>query len=109
MGLDANYGPAANREDRIRIIRAAVERGVTFLDTAEAYGPSPTSSSLRRLAALVPRRGRTSFATTACSARPRGGEARSFRSCGSLRSCRRVPKVTPAAATPTLDPEPAAE
>jgi len=39
MGLDANYGPAADRQEGIRVIRAAVERGVTLFDTAEAYGP----------------------------------------------------------------------
>jgi aryl-alcohol dehydrogenase-like predicted oxidoreductase len=39
MGLSFGYGPAANREDGIAIIRAAVDGGVTFFDTAEAYGP----------------------------------------------------------------------
>ena len=39
MGLSANYGPPIEREAGIKIIRAAVERGVTFFDTAEAYGP----------------------------------------------------------------------
>jgi aryl-alcohol dehydrogenase-like predicted oxidoreductase len=39
MGLDANYGPATDRQQGIRVIRAAVERGVTLFDTAEAYGP----------------------------------------------------------------------
>jgi aryl-alcohol dehydrogenase-like predicted oxidoreductase len=39
MGLDANYGPAIDREAGIRIIRAALERGATFFDTAEVYGP----------------------------------------------------------------------
>ncbi len=39
MGLDANYGPPTARPEGIRIIRAAVERGVTIFDTAEAYGP----------------------------------------------------------------------
>ncbi len=39
MGLDANYGPPTARPEGIRIIRAAVERGVTLVDTAEAYGP----------------------------------------------------------------------
>ncbi len=39
MGLSANYGPPAERQAGIKIIRAAVERGVTFFDTAEAYGP----------------------------------------------------------------------
>jgi aryl-alcohol dehydrogenase-like predicted oxidoreductase len=39
MGLSANYGPPVEREEGIRIIRAAVARGVTLFDTAEAYGP----------------------------------------------------------------------
>ena len=39
MGISHGYGPAASREDGIAIVRAAVERGVTFFDTAEAYGP----------------------------------------------------------------------
>jgi aryl-alcohol dehydrogenase-like predicted oxidoreductase len=39
MGLSANYGPPTERQAGIKIIRAAVERGVTFFDTAEAYGP----------------------------------------------------------------------
>ncbi len=39
MGLDYGYGPATDRREGVAIIRAAVERGVTFFDTAEAYGP----------------------------------------------------------------------
>src|SRR6266487_5934695 len=39
MGLSSAYGPAVDRKDGIAIIRAAVERGVTLFDTAEAYGP----------------------------------------------------------------------
>ncbi len=39
MGLNHGYGPATDRQDAIKLIRAAVERGVTFFDTAEAYGP----------------------------------------------------------------------
>jgi len=39
MGLSYGYGPATDRQDAIRLIRAAHERGVTFFDTAEAYGP----------------------------------------------------------------------
>jgi aryl-alcohol dehydrogenase-like predicted oxidoreductase len=39
MGLEGVYGPAAGRSEGIAIIRAAVERGVTLFDTAEAYGP----------------------------------------------------------------------
>jgi aryl-alcohol dehydrogenase-like predicted oxidoreductase len=39
MGLSFAYGPAMERREAIALIRAAVERGVTFFDTAEAYGP----------------------------------------------------------------------
>jgi aryl-alcohol dehydrogenase-like predicted oxidoreductase len=39
MGLTSNYEPPAARAEAIALIRAAVERGVTFFDTAEAYGP----------------------------------------------------------------------
>jgi aryl-alcohol dehydrogenase-like predicted oxidoreductase len=39
MGISFGYGPAASREDGIAIIRAAVDGGVTFFDTAEVYGP----------------------------------------------------------------------
>lgn len=39
MGLSFGYGPATEKEDAIKLIRAAFERGVTFFDTAEAYGP----------------------------------------------------------------------
>jgi aryl-alcohol dehydrogenase-like predicted oxidoreductase len=39
MGISFGYGPAASREEGLAIIRAAVDGGVTFFDTAEAYGP----------------------------------------------------------------------
>jgi aryl-alcohol dehydrogenase-like predicted oxidoreductase len=39
MGISFGLGPAADRQDGIAVIRAAVERGVTFFDTAEVYGP----------------------------------------------------------------------
>lgn len=39
MGLNFAYGPATERQEAIRLIRAAFEGGVTFFDTAEAYGP----------------------------------------------------------------------
>jgi aryl-alcohol dehydrogenase-like predicted oxidoreductase len=39
MGLSFGFGPAVDRRDGIALIRAAVERGVTFFDTAEVYGP----------------------------------------------------------------------
>ena len=39
MNLSFGYGPALDRRERIERIRAAVERGITFFDTAEVYGP----------------------------------------------------------------------
>ncbi len=39
MGMSSVYGPAADKQEMIVLIRAAVERGVTLFDTAEAYGP----------------------------------------------------------------------
>jgi aryl-alcohol dehydrogenase-like predicted oxidoreductase len=39
MGLSHGYGPATDRQDAIKLIRGAHERGVTFFDTAEVYGP----------------------------------------------------------------------
>ncbi len=39
MGLSFGYGPATNKNEAIKLLHAAVEHGVTFFDTAEAYGP----------------------------------------------------------------------
>jgi len=39
MGMSFGYGPAADKQEMISLIRATVERGVTFFDTAEVYGP----------------------------------------------------------------------
>ena len=39
MGLSFGYGPATDKQDAIKLIRAAYDKGVTFFDTAEAYGP----------------------------------------------------------------------
>jgi len=39
MGMSFGYGPAANKEDMIKLIRHAVEKGVSLFDTAEVYGP----------------------------------------------------------------------
>ncbi len=39
MGLSSGFGPALDRSQAIALLRAAVERGVTFFDTARAYGP----------------------------------------------------------------------
>jgi aryl-alcohol dehydrogenase-like predicted oxidoreductase len=39
MGINFGYGPAVDKQEGISLIRAAVERGITFFDTAEVYGP----------------------------------------------------------------------
>src|SRR5438876_10404715 len=39
MGMSFGYGPATDKQEGISLIRAAVEKGVTFFDTAEIYGP----------------------------------------------------------------------
>jgi aryl-alcohol dehydrogenase-like predicted oxidoreductase len=39
MGLSFGYGPAADKQQAISVVQAAVERGVTLFDTAEVYGP----------------------------------------------------------------------
>jgi len=39
MGISFAYGPASDKKEMISLIRSAVERGVTFFDTAEIYGP----------------------------------------------------------------------
>src|SRR5882672_2345466 len=61
MGLSFAYGPAAERKDAIALIRAAVERGVTFFDTAEVYGPFTNESLVGE--ALEPYKGKVVIAT----------------------------------------------
>ncbi len=61
MGMSFAYGPAADKQDMIALIRVAVERGVTFFDTAEAYGPFSNEELLGE--ALAPFRGRVVVAT----------------------------------------------
>src|SRR5882672_4766560 len=39
MGMSFGYGPAADKQEMIKLIHSAVEQGVTFFDTAEVYGP----------------------------------------------------------------------
>jgi len=39
MGMSFSYGPPKDKQEMITLLRAAVERGVTFFDTAEVYGP----------------------------------------------------------------------
>jgi aryl-alcohol dehydrogenase-like predicted oxidoreductase len=61
MGLESVYGPATDRQEGIRIIRAAFERGVTHFDTAEVYGPF--SNEILVGEALAPVREQVSIAT----------------------------------------------
>jgi aryl-alcohol dehydrogenase-like predicted oxidoreductase len=61
MGLSFGYGPASSRGDGIAIIRAAVDAGVTFFDTAEVYGPYTNEDLVGE--ALAPVRDRVVIAT----------------------------------------------
>src|SRR5438105_13285855 len=61
MGLSFGYGPAVEKQQGISIIRAAVERGVTFFDTAEVYGPFTNEELLGE--ALAPFRDQVVIAT----------------------------------------------
>ncbi len=61
MGISQSYGRPSSREDGIAIIRAAVDRGVTFFDTAEVYGPYTNEDVVGE--ALEPVRDQVSIAT----------------------------------------------
>jgi len=61
MGMSFGYGPAADKKKMISLIHAAVERGVTFFDTAEVYGPFINEELVGE--ALEPFRGKVAIAT----------------------------------------------
>src|SRR5438270_2476547 len=61
MGMSFSYGPAMDKKEGISLIRAAVERGVTFFDTAEVYGPFTNEELVGE--ALAPLRGQVVIAT----------------------------------------------
>jgi aryl-alcohol dehydrogenase-like predicted oxidoreductase len=61
MGLSFGYGPATEKAEAIKVIHAAVERGVTFFDTAEVYGPLVNEELVGE--ALAPFRGEVVIAT----------------------------------------------
>src|SRR3954451_9357562 len=61
MGMSWSYGPAKDKQDMIALLRTAVERGVTFFDTAEVYGPFANEELVGE--ALEPFRGRGAIAT----------------------------------------------
>jgi aryl-alcohol dehydrogenase-like predicted oxidoreductase len=61
MGMSFGYGPAADTQEMISLIHSAVDRGVTFFDTAEAYGPFVNEELVGE--ALAPFRNRVAIAT----------------------------------------------
>jgi aryl-alcohol dehydrogenase-like predicted oxidoreductase len=61
MGMSYGYGPAANKQEMISLIQTAVERGITFFDTAEVYGPFTNEELLGE--ALAPFRSQVVIAT----------------------------------------------
>src|SRR5689334_10382201 len=61
MGISQSYGRPSSREDGIAIIRAAVDAGVTFFDTAEVYGPYTNEDLVGE--ALQPARDQVAIAT----------------------------------------------
>src|SRR5213083_3182477 len=61
MGMSFGYGPPADKEEMISLIRTAVDRGVTFFDTAEAYGPFTNEALVGE--ALAPVRDQVVIAT----------------------------------------------
>ncbi len=61
MGMSWSYGPAKDKQEMIALLRAAVERGITFFDTAEVYGPLTNEELVGE--ALVPFRGQVVIAT----------------------------------------------
>jgi aryl-alcohol dehydrogenase-like predicted oxidoreductase len=61
MGMSFGYGPAGDKQEMISVIRAAVEHGVTFFDTAEVYGPFTNEELVGE--ALAPVRGKVAIAT----------------------------------------------
>jgi aryl-alcohol dehydrogenase-like predicted oxidoreductase len=61
MGMSVNYGPPADKQEMVALIRAAVERGVTLFDTAEVYGPFVNEELVGE--ALAPFKGQVAIAT----------------------------------------------
>src|SRR3569833_1122738 len=61
MGMSWSYGPAKDKQEMVALLRAAVERGITFFDTAEVYGPLTNKEQIRE--ALAPFRGQLVIAT----------------------------------------------
>ncbi|MDT5272344.1 MAG: hypothetical protein QOH49_4530 [Acidobacteriota bacterium] len=74
MGMSWSYGPPKDKQEMVSLLRAAVERGVTFFDTAEVYGPFQNEELVGK--ALAPFRGQVVIATKFGWAPATTGEAR---------------------------------
>jgi aryl-alcohol dehydrogenase-like predicted oxidoreductase len=61
MGMSYAYGPAGDKQEMITLLRSAVERGITFFDTAEVYGPFTNEQLVGE--ALAPYRRQVMIAT----------------------------------------------
>ena len=74
MGMSSGYGPVADKQELISLIRSAVERGVTFFDTAQVYGPFTNEELVGE--ALAPFRDQVVIATKfGFDFGPKGGAA----------------------------------
>src|SRR5436309_605884 len=78
MGMNFGYGPAMDNQEAISLIRAAVDRGVTFFDTAEVYGPFTNEELVGE--ALAPVRNQVVIATKFAYAFGPNGENRGLNS-----------------------------
>src|ERR1700759_3235691 len=61
MGMSFSYGPPKDKQEMVALIHSAVERGITFFDTAEVYGPFLNEELVGE--ALAPYRGKVVIAT----------------------------------------------
>jgi aryl-alcohol dehydrogenase-like predicted oxidoreductase len=87
MGMSFSYGPPKDRQEMTALLRAAVERGVTFFDTAEVYGPFTNEELVGE--ALAPFHRQVVIATKLLQLRSRGCslKSRGLFSSQALRSC----------------------
>jgi aryl-alcohol dehydrogenase-like predicted oxidoreductase len=95
MGMSWSYGPPKDKQEMISLLRAAVERGITFFDTAEVYGPCANEELVGE--ALAPFRGQVVIATKfGWEANPNDGGKMEFPqqpARAHQASCRRVPQT----------------
>jgi aryl-alcohol dehydrogenase-like predicted oxidoreductase len=98
MGMSANYGPPPNRQEMIALVRAAVDRGFAFFDTAEAYGPFTNEELVGE--ALAPFHDQVVIATKfGFDIDPETGQRRGLNSARSTSS--RLPRHRSSASRPT--------